>query len=243
MILLGTIVNVLSIIIGGLAGLVLKRFLAERITESVMQGVGLAVLIVGLSGALSSAFTVDIDGHISAGHILMMIISLAIGALIGELMQIEDKLHGFAKFCESKFVKPGETSTFAQGFVTATLVFCIGSMAIIGSLEDGINKNRDILFAKSVLDGIVAMIFASTMGAGVLFSAVIVGLYQGSITLLAIFIAPYFNEVVVAQISLVGSVLIMSIGLNMLKIAKIKVSNLLPAIFVPVIYYIARLFV
>ena len=242
MILLGTIVNVLSIIIGGLAGLVLKRFLSERITESVMQGVGLAVLIVGLSGALSSSFTV-VDGGIASGHILIMIISLAIGALIGELMQIEDRLHGFAKLCESKFVKPGQTSTFAQGFVMATLVFCVGSMAIVGSLEDGINKNRDILFAKSVLDGIVAMIFASTMGAGVLFSAAVVGLYQGAITLLAIFIAPYFNDVVVAQISLVGSVLIMSIGLNMLGIAKIKVSNLLPAIFVPVVYYMARLFV
>jgi len=154
------------------------------------------------------------------------------------LIGIEKKLDAFAKFCESKFVKPGQTSTFAQGFVTATLVFCVGSMAIVGAFEDGINNNSDILFAKAVLDGVTAMIFASTMGIGVLFSAVVVGVYQGAITLLAVFVAPHLNDAVVTQISLVGSALIMCIGFNMLKITKIKVGNLLPAIFIPVIYYI-----
>lgn len=237
MICLGTIVNVTTIIIGGAAGLVLKKFIAKRMTETVMQGVGLAVVIIGLSGALSAAFTV-VNGKISSEHTLLMIISLAIGALIGELMQIEGQLDAFAKFFENKLAKPGETSTFAQGFVTAVLVFCVGSMAIVGSLEDGINRNSGILFAKSALDGITAMIFASTMGIGVLFSAVAVGVYQGSITLLAIFVAPYLNDAVITQMSLIGSILIMGIGLNMLQIAKIKVGNLLPAIFIPVIYYI-----
>ena len=237
MILLGTLANVMSILTGGAAGLALKKFLPKRITETIMQGIGLAVIIIGLSGALSAAFTVA-DGKISSDHILIMIISLALGALIGELINIDGKLNAFAESREKKTANPGEASTFAQGFITATLVFCVGSMAIIGALEDGINKNRDILFAKSILDGIAAMIFASTLGAGVLFSAVSVGVYQGAITLLAIFLAPYLNDVVVTQISLIGSVLIVSIGLNLLQIAKIKVSNLLPAIFVPIVYYI-----
>ena len=247
---LGTIVNVAAILLGGTAGLALKKILSKRITDTVMQGVGLAVIIIGISGALSAAFTVNINNNensISSNHILLMIISLAIGALIGELIKIESRLESLGKFCEKKFSKPGETSasasTFSQGFITATLVFCVGSMAIVGSLEDGINKNSDILFAKSALDGISAMIFASALGAGVLFSAAAVGIYQGMITLLAVFIAPYFDETVVTQISLVGAVLIMSIGMNMLGIAKIRVGNLLPAILTPVVYHVIRLFI
>ena len=242
MICLGTIVNVITVIVGGTLGLLLKKFLAKRITETIMQGVGLAVVIIGLSGTLSASFTVA-DGKISSDHILLMIISLAVGGLIGELLRIEERLQAFGKFMESKFVKQGEVSTFAQGFVTATLIFCVGSMAIVGSLEDGINGNSTILFAKSTLDGITGMILASTLGAGVMFAAVPVGLYQGAITLLAIFVAPYLNETVITQMSLIGSVLILGIGFNMLGMAKIKVGNLLPAIFVPVVYYIVRLFV
>ena len=236
---LGTIVNVAAILAGGAAGLILKKLLSKRITDTVMQGVGLAVIIIGISGALGAAFTV-VEGRISSSHILLMIISLAAGGLIGELLKIEHRLDGIGKFCEKRFSKGGEASTFAQGFVTASLVFCVGSMAIVGSLEDGMNGNSGILFAKSALDGISAMIFASTLGMGVLFSAAAVGIYQGSITLLSIIIAPYFSDVVIAQISLIGSVLIMSIGLNMLGIAKIKTGNLLPAIFMPIVYYVLQ---
>ena len=237
---LGTIVNIITIIAGGTAGLVLKKYLSKRITDTVMQGVGLAVVIIGLSGALGAAFKV-VDGAITSEYILLMIISLAAGALIGEAAGIEEKLETFAKFCENRFVKPGETSTFAQGLIMATLIFCVGSMAIVGSIEDGINRNSDILFAKSALDGITAMILASTLGPGVLFSAVFVGVYQGLITLLALFVAPFFTGVVISQISLVGSVLIMSLGLNMLQIARIKVGNLLPAMFIPAVYYLIQL--
>ena len=242
MICLGTIVNVVAVIVGGSAGLALKKILSKRIAETVMQGVGLAVIIIGLSGTLGAIFTVS-DGKLSSEHILLMIISLAIGAFIGEWLKIENRLDTFGKFIENKMVRPGETSTVAQGFVTATLIFCVGAMAIIGSLEDGINRNSTILFAKSTLDGITAMILASTMGIGVLFSTVAVGVYQGVITLCAMFFAPYLNELVITQMSLIGSVLIMAIGMNMLNIAKIKVGNLLPSIFIPVIYFILRLFV
>jgi len=236
---LGTIVNAAAIIVGGAAGLALKKFLHSRITDTVMQGVGLAVIIIGISGALGAAFTV-VNGGITSEHILFMIIALALGAFSGELIKIESKLESLGEFCERKTANLGSNSTFAQGFVTATLVFCVGSMAIVGSLEEGISGNTDILFAKSALDGITSMIFASTMGVGVLFSAVVLGVYQGLITLLAAFVAPYFNDVVIAQMSLIGSVLIMGIGLNLLKIAKIKVGNLLPAVFIPILYHIAR---
>lgn len=239
---LGTIVNVLLVLAGGIAGLFLKKILSSRLTDTIMQGLGLAVIIIGLSGTLSAAFTV-VDGKISSQYTLMMIISLAIGALAGELINIEAKLDAFAKMCERKFTPEAKTSTFAQGFVTASLIFCVGAMAVVGAIEDGINGNPKILFAKSALDAVTAMIFASTLGIGVLFSAVAVGVYQGVITLLAVFIAPYLNDEVITQMSLVGSVLIMGIGFNMLKITKIKVGNLLPAILIPVIYYIIRLFI
>lgn len=239
---LGTIVNVILILAGGTAGLILKKFLSQRLTNTIMQGLGLAVVIIGLSGTLGAMFTVT-DGAVSSNYTMLMIISLAIGALIGELIGIEAKLEAFAKLCENKFIKPGDTSTFAQGLVTATLVFCVGAMSIVGALEDGINGNADILFSKSALDGITAMIFSSTMGVGVLFSVIVVAVYQGLITLLAVFISPYLTAEVIAQMSLIGSILIMAIGLNMLKITKIKVGNLLPAIFVPVIYYVIRIFI
>jgi len=233
----GTAVNVTAIIIGGAAGLLLKKFISKRIMDTVMQGIALAVMIIGISGTLSAAFYI-VDGIIISDHVLIMIISLAIGAFFGELLKIEQGLDKFGAFCENKLTKPDDESAFAQGFVTATLVFCVGSMAIVGSLEDGINKNSDILVAKAVIDGITAMIFASAMGFGVLFSALTVGIYQGTITLLAVIAAPFFDDTVVMQMSLVGSILIISIGFNMLKIAKIKTGNLLPAVFIPAVYQI-----
>lgn len=237
---LGTVVNVILIIAGGVVGIVFKKLLPSRLAETIMNGLGLAVIIVGLSGVFSATFTVN-GGEISTQHTLIIIISLALGAITGELVKIEDKLNSVAEWCKGRF--PSSDEGFTQGLVTATLVFCVGSMSILGAIEDGINQNHDILFAKSVLDGVSAMVFASAMGAGVLFSAVPVALYQGAITLLAMFISPYLDAGVVSQMSAVGSVLIMGIGFNMLKITKIKVGNLLPAMLVPVIYYIICFFI
>ncbi|MCL2086941.1 MAG: DUF554 domain-containing protein [Oscillospiraceae bacterium] len=238
---LGTLVNVITILVGGTAGLLLKKVLTKRITETIMQGIGLAVIIIGIVGVISGSFAV-IDNTLSSEHILLMVLSLAIGAAIGELLKIEQKLATLASFCEKRFAagppvadSTQPPSTFVQGFVTATLVYCVGSMAIVGALEDGINGNSDILFAKSLLDGITAMVFASTMGVGVLLSAVVVGVYQGLMTMGAVFIAPYMSATLISQISIVGSVLILAIGLNLLNIAKIKVGNLLPAMLIPVV--------
>ncbi|MCL1866513.1 MAG: DUF554 domain-containing protein [Oscillospiraceae bacterium] len=234
MICIGTIVNIITILAGGAAGLLLKKVLSERITDTVMQGVGLAVIIIGIGGALNASFSVSVtDGVIESRYILFMIISLAVGGLVGEVVNIERLLDRLAGICKAKFAK-SDDNTFVQGFIAATLVFCVGSMAIVGAMEDGINRNPDVLFAKSALDGITAMIFASTMGVGVLFSAVAVGLYQGGLTLLSVLISPYLSDTVVTQMSLIGSVLILGIGLNLLGIAKIKVGNLLPAVFVSV---------
>ncbi|MCL2446108.1 MAG: DUF554 domain-containing protein [Oscillospiraceae bacterium] len=239
---LGTLVNVLAVLLGGAAGLVLKRFLSTRITDTVTHGLGLAVVMVGLWGTVSNAFAVRDDG-LYAQHTMIVIISLAVGALAGELINIEKRLDSLAKKCEKRFV-PNETqSTFAQGFVTASLIFCVGAMAIVGSLEDGINRNFDILFAKALLDAVIALILASTLGKGVLLSAVPVLVYQGSLTALAVLIAPVLSDALVTQVSLVGSVLIVGIGLNILKITKIRIGNLLPSILVPIIYYVIRLFV
>ena len=238
---LGTIVNVLAILVGGAVGCVLNTKLPRRVADSVMQGLGLAVLVLGLMGAIGAAFVVA-DDKLYAGHVLLMIVSLAAGALAGELIGIEEKLEGFAKVCERRFAKPGESSSFARGFVTATVLFCTGSMAIVGAMEDGLAGNRDILFSKAAMDGITSMIFASTLGAGVLFSAVAVGAYQGAITLLAVYAKPFVSEALVTQLSLVGSVLIAGIGLNLLGIAKIRTGNLLPALLVPVVYHAGRAF-
>ncbi|MDR2734216.1 MAG: DUF554 domain-containing protein [Spirochaetota bacterium] len=242
MIFLGTLVNVGTVLAGSAAGLLLKKIFPERITDTLLQGVGLASMIIGLSGTLAGAFTI-VDGSISTQYIMLMILSLAIGGLLGELIRIEDGLAAFAKFASrEKIAETDGTSPrwSTEGFITATLVFCVGSMAIVGAIEEGINNNSDILLAKAILDGITSMILASTLGAGVLFSAFAVGLYQGSITLLASVAAPYLGDAVITQMSLVGSVLIMAIGLNILKIAKIKVGNFLPAIFIPLVYYLIQ---
>jgi len=237
---LGTVINALAILAGGAVGLVLKRFLSSRVTDTVTNGMGLSVVIIGVSGALGASFKVT-GGSITSEYVLLMIISLTVGAFIGESIGIEERLNVFAGFCEKKLIKPGEASTFSQGFVTATLLFCVGSMAIVGALEDGISRNIDILAAKSVLDGVGAMVFASTMGVGVLFSAASVAVYQGLITVLAMIVSPFFTDEVVRQISLIGAVLILGTGLNLLRITKIKVSNLLPAVLIPIVYYAIKL--
>ena len=234
---LGTFVNVIMILVGGAAGLVLKRFLSSRITDTISHGIGLAVVIVGLTGTLSSAFII-IDGDISTQFTLLMIISLAVGALAGELINIESRLNSFAKLCEKRFAQKDDSSSFTQGFVTASLIFCVGAMAIIGAMEDGINQNPDILLAKSALDAVIAMVLSSVLGMGVLFSAFAVFVYQGLVTLLAVFIAPYLSDELITQMSLVGSVLIIGIGFNLLKITSLRLGNMLPAIFVPVVYYL-----
>lgn len=238
---IGTIVNAGAIIAGGLVGIFVKKGLPERYKSIVMQAIGLSVLIIGISGTLQGIYQVIDDGKLNRQYIMTMIFSLVAGGIIGEFINIENKLENFGTRFQRKFFKNG--SNFAEGFVTASLIYCVGAMAIVGALEDGLTGNPKTLFAKAILDGVSSVIFAATMGFGVPFAALPVFIYQGAITLMAGFVKPWLTDAVVAQMSLIGSILIFGIGLNLLEIKKIKVGNLLPAIFLPIIYYIiSRLF-
>jgi len=224
---LGTIVNAVAIICGGLLGLLFRKGIPEGYKNTVMQGLGLAIVLIGLRNALKS------------DDLLVIILSLAIGGVIGEFAGIEAGLERLGRRLESHFA--GEKDAVAKGFVTASLMFCVGSMAIVGSLESGLTGNHQTLFAKSTLDGIISIVFASTMGFGVLFSAVPVFVYQGVITLTATLIKPLLVPAVINQMTATGGLLIAAIGLNVLGSARIRVGNLLPAICLPLLYFLAGL--
>ncbi len=221
--------NTLAIIAGSLAGLLVKGGIPKAYMDTVMQAIGLAVILIGLKGALG------------AEDLLLVIFSLAIGGVAGEFLRIEERLEHLGLWLERKLSRVG--GDIAKGFVTASLLFCVGSMAIVGSLESGLTGNHQTLFAKSVLDGVSSIVFASTFGFGVMLSAGAVFLYQGLITVTASFIKPFLIPPVIAQMSAVGGLLIMAIGFNILEFKRIKVGNMLPAILIPLIYYMVSLLI
>jgi len=226
---LGTIVNTLAIIAGSLLGLLFSKGIADNYKEIILSGVGLSVILIGIKSALVS------------NSLMVVIFSVIVGALLGEGLKIEKILENLGAFLERRIVsKSSDTKSFARGFVTASLVFCVGSMAIVGSLESGLTGNHQTLFAKSVLDGVTAIIFASAMGVGVMFSSFAVLIYQGIITLTAVFMKGFLVPETIAQMTSVGGLLIMAIGLNMLKITTIRVGNLIPGIFLPLVYFALR---
>lgn len=212
----GTFVNAAAIIAGSLMGIFLKKGIPERVKNTVVQGIGLSILLIGLQMGLQTK------------NVLVVIFSLVLGGLFGELIDIEGFLSRLGKRFELIFRAGGG---FTRAFVSASLIYCVGAMAILGSIEDGLNGNPRILFAKSLLDGTTAIIFSSSMGIGVIFSAVPVFLYQGSITLLAPYLKEFLSASAIAEITAVGGLLILAIGLNILGVKEIKVGNLLPAIF------------
>ncbi|MGD9732742.1 MAG: DUF554 domain-containing protein [Desulfamplus sp.] len=223
---LGTIVNAVAIIAGGLVGMMFKGGIPEKYDKTIMHAISLAVLVIGIKGALKS------------DDLLIIIFSLALGSLLGELMHIEDGLERVGRILEKRFSKKDDGGGFYQGFITSTLIFCVGSMAIVGSLESGLTGNHQTLFAKSALDGITSIILGSSFGMGVIFSSVPILLYQGAITMAAVFVKPFLLPDVVSQMSSVGGVLIMAIGINLLGAAKIRIGSMLPAIFLPMLWYI-----
>ncbi|MGM9550876.1 MAG: DUF554 domain-containing protein [Clostridia bacterium] len=236
---IGTIVNVIAVILGSVFGLLFKKAINDRLREGVMSALGLAVFTIGITGIVTNSIFVT-DGKLSGEFTLLMILSIAIGTLFGTIIDIEKRLEDVGDFFQKKLTKDGETSTFSQAFVSASLLFCVGSMAIVGSLNDGISHDPNILYAKSILDGIMAVVFASTLGVGTLLSCVSLIVYQGAITLGASFIAPYLTESVVCQMSFIGNVLIMGIGLNFVYKPKFKVGNMLPSVFIPFVVYLFR---
>lgn len=219
---LGVIVNVIVIIIGSGIGMALKKGIPQRISETMMKGLGLCTLYIGWSGALKGSNT------------LVLIISMAIGVVIGEGLDLDARLNRFARGMEKKFKKEDGSISIAEGFIAASLLFCVGAMTVVGSLQAGLSGDYETLFTKSVLDFISSMIFASTLGIGVMLSGVFVLLFQGSIVLLAQVVAPFLTDAVVAEMTCVGSVLIFALGLNILGITKLKVLNYFPAMFLPI---------
>ena len=232
---LGTIINVAAILVFGAIGLFIKKGLNQKIIDSVMKAVGVAVMFVGISGALTGLLKVNADGSLETQGAMMLIISLIVGTFLGEILKIEDRLESAGDFLKSK-VKAKDSGNFTEAFVSTTLIFCVGAMAIVGSLNDGLTGDYSMLAAKSVLDAIIALITASTLGVGALFSVIPVALYQGGITLLAEFISPILSNELVANLSYVGSALIFGIGVNQVFGKKIKTGNMLPALLIPIIY-------
>jgi len=214
-------VNAAAIIVGGVIGTFAKKGIPERFGNLIINALGLFTAILGIMFAIGSK------------KIEIVVFSLIIGAFIGEAIDIEKRLDNFGKNVQNRL--KGVGGNFSQGFVTSSLLFCIGSMAIMGSLQSGLLNDHKILLTKSVMDGIFSLIFASTMGIGVAASAIAVFIYQGALTLLAASVASYLSQPVITEMSATGGVLLLGLAISILDIKKIKVGNLLPAIFIPII--------
>lgn len=223
---IATIINVALILLGSVIGLCCKNLISERFSQILTQGMALCVLGIGISSAVAGE------------DALCTIICIVVGTLIGEAAGIEDKLDGIGSLLQKKLVKEGESSRFTEGFVTATVLYCVGAMAITGSINAGLNQDYTVLVSKGVIDGVTSISYAATLGIGVAFSAVPLFLYQGGLTLLASWVGPYLSDAVIVEMSAVGGTIIVGIALNMLGVGKdkIRVGNMLPAIFLPLVY-------
>ena len=230
---LGTMLNTAGILVGGFLGFLFGKFLKERHQDALSKVCGVATLFIGITGALEEMLTVEGAGVVSDGS-LLIIGCLAIGALIGEMLNIED---GFERFGQWLKLKTGNAKDkrFVDGFVTASLTVCIGAMAIVGAIQDGLEGDYSILATKAILDLIIIMVMTASMGKGCLFSAIPVAVLQGGVTLLAGLLRPVMTEAALSNISLVGSVLIFCVGINLVWGKKVRVANLLPAVVLAVI--------
>lgn len=223
----GVTANTIAVIIGSAIGLVFKKYIPKNSGDVIMKALGLCVVVIGISGALKGENT------------LILIISIVVGTVLGTLLKLDDRLNNFANNVQKKFsTKNSQDNSFSQGFVSATLLFCVGAMAVVGSLQAGLSGDNQMLYTKSMLDGISSIVFASAFGIGTIFAAVPVFIYQGAITLLSHFVAPVLSDACINEMTCTGSVLIMGIGFNMLGITKLKIMDLLPAVFIPVVIFL-----
>lgn len=223
---IATVINCILVLLGSVIGILFKNRISERLTVAVTHVLGLCVLGIGISSAIGTQ------------NWLCVIVCMVVGTLLGEAMDIEARLDSAGTFLQKKFMRGGEGSRFTEGFVTASVLYCVGSMAIMGSLEAGMNHNYSILISKGVIDGVTSISFAAAMGVGVAFSVIPLLLYQGSLTLLASAVGPWLGAAAVTEMSAVGGVIIAGIAVNMLGLgrAKLRVGNMLPAIFLPLAY-------
>ena len=229
---MGTIVNVIAILFGSTIGMLFKKFINKRIENNLKTALGLSTVIIGILGIITSSITVDNNGVLQSNNVLLLVLSLVIGTFIGEILNIDYKTNQIIKKLENKLSIQG----FSDGFIPASVLFCTGAMSIIGSLNDGLIGDHTILFTKSILDGTIAILFASTLGFGVYFSSLTVLIYQGAITILGIYLSPYLSDALINNICLVGYAMIVCIGLDLMKIKEIKVLNMLPGLLIPILY-------
>lgn len=223
---IGTLVNVLAIILGSFLGHFMRKGIKNEYKDTIIDGLALCIIVMGIMSS------------IKANNFLLIIASIVIGSIIGEVIGIERRLDLVGFKLQKKIGK--NDSNFSEGFITATLVFCIGAMAIVGSLEAGLTGNYETLFAKSVIDGVTAIIFASSLGLGVVFSIFPLAIYQGGITLLSTPLRHILTENIINEVSAVGGLLIIGIAINLMGIKKIRVSNMLPSLLIPVIYILIQ---
>ena len=230
---LGTILNVAAIVAGGLIGLVFSRAISARYQQTLMQAIGVCVIFVGIGGAVQEMMTVTADG-LQSGGTMMVVISYAVGSLLGEWIDLERRMEQFGTWLKVKTGNAREKQ-FVDAFVTASLTVCIGAMAIVGAIQDGLSGDHSTLALKAMLDMVIICVMSASMGKGCLFAAIPVGILQGAVTLLARAIQPLMTEAALANLSLTGSILIFCVGVNLLWEKKLKVANMLPSIVVAVI--------
>ena len=226
----GVIVNTITVILGSLVGLLLKKGIPEKISKATMVAIGLCTLYIGIDGALEGS------------NAIILIVSMVLGTIVGTWIDLDDKIYKLGAFVEKKMKKPGGTTSVAEGFVTASLLFCVGAMTIVGSLNAGLSGDNTLLFTKSILDLISSCMLASTLGIGVVFAAVFVFCFQGVLVLCAGLLQNVLTDpAIIAEITCAGSVMIIGLGLNLLGISKFKIANFLPAIiFVPLVCYLVQ---
>ena len=226
-------INSAGIVLGGIAGLLFGRFLKERVQESLTMACGVSVLFIGIAGAMEGMLHIQ-DGELSSGQALMIVLCLALGALIGETIDIESRFEAFGEWLKRK-TGNARDKNFVDGFVTASLTVSIGAMAIVGAIQDGISHDWSILATKGILDFVIVLVMTCSLGKGCLFSAIPVFVFEGAMTLLAALIRPLMTEAALSNLSLIGAILIFCVGLNLVWGKKIRVANLLPAIILAVI--------
>ncbi len=236
---LGTIVNTVAVVAGGLLGLVLKNGIAKRFEKILMQALGLATLFIGISGVLKYMLVIE-NGSISTQGTMLLIFSLVIGCLLGQWLDIESKMETLGIKLKAA-VRVKNDNRFVEGFVTSSLIICVGAMAIVGAMQDGLSGDSSMLIAKALLDFVLVVILAAAYGVGVVFSAIPIFLYQGAITLIAALFGSVIRDILIEELSFVGSALIFCVGANLVREKTFRVANMLPALLVPIFVELWRL--
>ena len=233
---LGTIINTAAVVVGGLLGLLIKKGFAQRFEKILMQGLGLSTIFIGISGVLKYMLVME-NGSLSVRGTMLLIFSLVIGSILGQLVDIEDKMERLgSKLKNAVKVREDNGGRFVEGFVTASLIICVGAMAIVGAMQDGLSGDSSMLIAKAMLDFALVVILASTYGVGAAFSALPIFIYQGAITLIAALFGAVIRDSLIETLSFVGSALIFCVGVNLVKEKTFRVANMLPALLIPILW-------